>query len=272
GAGLEHRDGIARRADAAADGERDRHAFGDARGDVDRGAAAFDRRRHVEEDELVRSGLGVRAAELDRVADVPQAAEAHALHHPPGGDVEARDQTRERHRSRKRAPAAPLFSGWNCTPRKEPCSTIAATPSLVAVAAAVSAAYECANQYAAPSGSTGAQPMRGTRCSRNRTARPGTSPSPQTPPSSSLSSSASCRPRQIPRICLPRSKRSCSAASSPRARRPAIAVAAEPTPGTTARSAPATSSVSCTPSRVSASSTERTLPAPYAHTAAFTAG
>ena len=40
-------------------------------------------------------GVGVRGAELDRVADVAQAAEAHALDDAPGGHVEARDQTRE---------------------------------------------------------------------------------------------------------------------------------------------------------------------------------
>ena len=43
-----------------------------------------------------------------------------------------------------RAPAAPLFSGWNWTPRKLPDSAIATMPSECAVAAGVSAAYEWA--------------------------------------------------------------------------------------------------------------------------------
>ena len=75
-----------------------------------------DRRRDVEEHELVGAGVRVRGAELDRVADVAQALELDALDDAAARDVEARDQARERHRSRKRAPAAPLFSGWNCTP------------------------------------------------------------------------------------------------------------------------------------------------------------
>src|SRR5207302_8220738 len=157
----------------------------------------------VEEDELVRAAVGVRSAELDRVADVAQLAEAHALDDAPAGDVETWDQARERHCSRNRAPAAPLFSGWNWTPTNEPCSTTAAWPSLVATVASVSASYECANQYASSPGATCAQPIRGTRGARRRTARPGTSASPATPPSSSVSSSASCRPRQMPRIGLP---------------------------------------------------------------------
>ena len=103
-----------------------------------------ERRLHVEVDELVGSRIGVERAELDRVADVGEALEPHSLDDAPAGDVEARDQTRERHRSSKRAPAAPLFSGWNWTPRKLPASAIATMPSDDAVAAGVSAAYECA--------------------------------------------------------------------------------------------------------------------------------
>src|SRR5213075_407323 len=91
----------------------------------------------VEEDELVRPRVRVGGSELDRFADVAQGGEAHALHDASVRDVEARDQARERHISRKRAPAAPLFSGWNCTPTNESCSTTAASPSLVAVAAGV---------------------------------------------------------------------------------------------------------------------------------------
>src|SRR5439155_13803888 len=107
--------------------------------------ALLERCGDVEEHELVRTGVGVRAAELDRVADVAQADEVDALDDASAGDVEARDQTRERHSdSRKRAPAAPLFSGWNCTPVNEPCCAAATIPSEVAVAHGVSAAYEWA--------------------------------------------------------------------------------------------------------------------------------
>ena len=95
-------------------------------------------------DELVGARVRVRGTELHRVADLAEALEADALDHAAVRDVEAGDQARERHRSRKRAPAAPLFSGWNWTPRKLPDSATATTPSERAVAAGVSAAYECA--------------------------------------------------------------------------------------------------------------------------------
>ena len=63
------------RADAAAERERDRHLLGDARRDVDGRDLRVDRRRDVEEDELVGAPVGVRGAELDRVADVAQPLE-----------------------------------------------------------------------------------------------------------------------------------------------------------------------------------------------------
>src|SRR5207245_2716984 len=85
-------------------------------------------------------------------------------------------------------------------------------------------AYECANQYAVPSGSTGAHPIRGTRPWRMRAARPGTRPSPATPPSSSLSSSARWRPRQMPSVGPLRVR---SASSQPVRRSDAIAVRAD---------------------------------------------
>ena len=94
----------------------------------------------VEEHELVGACVGVGRAELDRIADVAEILEADALDDAAVRHVEARDQTRERHRSRKRAPAAPLFSGWNWTPTNASYSAMATSPSLVAVAAGVSAA------------------------------------------------------------------------------------------------------------------------------------
>jgi hypothetical protein len=142
--GLQQRLSVSDGADAAADREGDRQLLGDAPDEADERLAPFDRRRHVEEDELVGACLRVRLAELDRIADLPQALEADALDDPPTGDVEARDQAGKRHRSRKRAPARPLFSGWNWIPRKLPDSATATRPSDVAVAAGVSAAYECA--------------------------------------------------------------------------------------------------------------------------------
>ena len=99
GARREQRVGVGHAADAAADRERDRELLGDAAHDADERVALLQRRLHVEEDELVRAAVGVRGAELDRVADVAQPLELHALDDAPGRDVEARDQARERNRS-----------------------------------------------------------------------------------------------------------------------------------------------------------------------------
>src|SRR3954447_13674901 len=189
---LQHGVGVLERADAAPEGEWDRDLLGDACGDVHGSDTRVDRRGDVEEDELVGARLRVGSAELHWMADIAKPLEPNSLDDAAVRDVEARDQTRERHcSSRKRAPAGPLFSGWNCTPRNAPCATTATSPSLVATAAGVSAAEECANQYAMPPGSPTAHPMRGTRPSRRRYARAGRRPSPATPPSSSVSSSAS---------------------------------------------------------------------------------
>ncbi len=123
---LEHRRRVVERPNAATDGERDRDVLRDARCYLDSGPARLDRRCNVEKHELVRASVRVRGAELDGIADVAQPAEADALDDAPARDVEAGDQPRERHCSRNLAPAAPLFSGWNCTPRKAPDSMIAA--------------------------------------------------------------------------------------------------------------------------------------------------
>ena len=75
GARAEERVRVGDRADAAADGERDRELLGDAADDADERVALLERRLHVEEDELVGAAVGVGGAELDRVADVAQPLE-----------------------------------------------------------------------------------------------------------------------------------------------------------------------------------------------------
>ncbi len=95
----EERVGIGDRADAAADRERDRELLGDAAHHADERVALLEGRLHVEEDELVGAPVGVGGAELDRIADVAQLLELDALDDAAGGDVEARDQARERNRS-----------------------------------------------------------------------------------------------------------------------------------------------------------------------------
>src|SRR3954447_9836981 len=138
---FQHGVGVLERANAAPEGEWNRDLLGHARSDVDGSDMRVDGRGDVEEDELVGARLRVGSAEFDRIADIPKPSEPNSLHDAAVRDVEARDQTRERHcSSRKRAPPGPLFSGWNCTPRNAPCSTTATSPSLVATAALVSAA------------------------------------------------------------------------------------------------------------------------------------
>jgi hypothetical protein len=114
GAGLEQLARVVGRPHTAADRERDRKALRHALDELDESTPAVERCAHVEEDELVGAFVGIARAELDGIADVAQALEANAFDDATVGDVEARDQARERHTdSRYAAPAAPLFSGWN---------------------------------------------------------------------------------------------------------------------------------------------------------------
>ncbi len=102
GAGREQLLAVACAAHAAADRERDRQPLRDLAHERDERCAFLERRLHVEEDELVGARVGVRRPELDRVADLAQALEAHALDDATAGDVEARDQARERDRASSR--------------------------------------------------------------------------------------------------------------------------------------------------------------------------
>ena len=211
---------------------------------VDERAALLERRRDVEEHELVGARVGVRAAELDRVADVAQPVEVDALDDAAARDVEARDQTRERHSdSRKRAPAAPLFSGWNCTPmndaalaRRRRC--LPTSRSRTASRPRTSARSRTPRRPARPPPSrcAGRAPRAGAprgpgRCRGRRRRRP-----PRTRRARAAGRGRCRAPAGPP------STRSRSASSSPRSRRPVHRARAEPTPGSTARSALATSS------------------------------
>ena len=83
---------VLERRDAAADGEGDLQLGGRALDQLDDRVVAEDGRRDVEKDELVGAVLRVARGHLDRVADVAQLDEAHALDDAPLGDVEAGDQ------------------------------------------------------------------------------------------------------------------------------------------------------------------------------------
>ena len=82
--------------------------------------------------------------ELDRVADVAQPLELDALDDAAAGHVEARDQARERHRSEEARARRAALLGVELDAEERAALGRATTPSDVAVAAGVSAAYECA--------------------------------------------------------------------------------------------------------------------------------
>src|SRR5207302_4284662 len=116
--------------DPAADRERDLQLLGRALDQLEQRPAPFERRRDVEEDELVRAQVGIARRELDRVAHVAKLLEADALHDAAVRDVEAGDHAALDHAStfrRSCTPAAPLRSGWNWTPATRPRSTAATT-------------------------------------------------------------------------------------------------------------------------------------------------
>ena len=97
---------------------------------VEQGAAAFERRRDVEHDQLVDAFGVVARGQLAGIAGVAQAREVDAFDDLAVADVEAGDERLGQHGSvrallrtsarRKfassRRPVAPDFSGWNCAP------------------------------------------------------------------------------------------------------------------------------------------------------------
>src|SRR5690606_16769030 len=116
GAGIEEAPHVSHLAHAAAHRERDEDARGDGLDDAEQDVALVGARRDVEEGDLVGPLLVVARGDLDRVARVAQADEVHALHHPPGGDVEAgNDALGERHGEVSGAgrAQAPFFSAWS---------------------------------------------------------------------------------------------------------------------------------------------------------------
>jgi len=126
---------------AYSDAGADELVFLDITATLDKRAAAVATAARVAEQVTIPFTFGGGIRSID---DATAVLEADALDDTPVGDVEAGDQARERHRSRYRAPAGPLFSGWNCTPVNAPRSTTATISSERAVAYGVSAAYECA--------------------------------------------------------------------------------------------------------------------------------
>ena len=82
---------VVARAYPSPDGERDEDLFGGALNDVVGCRALVDSRGDVEERDLVSALPKIRRGKFDGVSHVAEIQEVDALHHPPGGDVEARD-------------------------------------------------------------------------------------------------------------------------------------------------------------------------------------
>ena len=100
GAGVEHGLGVVRRADPAADHERDEHVVGGPPRQLDDRLAPLVRGGDVEEHQLV-GALGVVASgQLHRVAGVAQADEVGPLDHPALVHVETGDDALQGHAAR----------------------------------------------------------------------------------------------------------------------------------------------------------------------------
>jgi hypothetical protein len=100
GTGVEHGLGVVRRADAAADHERDEHVVGGSPSQLDDRLPSLVRGGDVEKDKLV-GPLGVVASrELHRVAGVTQADEVGPFDHPARVHVEAGDDALQSHVAR----------------------------------------------------------------------------------------------------------------------------------------------------------------------------
>src|SRR6266542_1017949 len=78
-------------AHTSTDGERDEHLLGGSRDHVERRPPTLDRRRDVEEHQLVATLRVVPRREFHGVARVTEVLEPNALHHPAGIDVETGD-------------------------------------------------------------------------------------------------------------------------------------------------------------------------------------
>ena len=125
--GCQHRFGVADRADAAGDAERDvqlaRHAFDPGLLD----AAALGARGDVVEDELVGTLVGIAPRERDDVADDAVVAKADALDDGAARDVEACDHAAREHRAISSSASVPSGSAVPATHAATP---VAASASM----------------------------------------------------------------------------------------------------------------------------------------------
>ena len=97
---VDHGAGVVHRSNAAADGERNEDAARDFADRVEQRAAALERRRDVEDGQLVDALAVVARRQLRRIAGVAQAEEVDALDDAAVADVEAGDESFGQHRQR----------------------------------------------------------------------------------------------------------------------------------------------------------------------------
>src|SRR5579872_2691333 len=140
---MQNRASILHAANPAADRQRNENLASRACHHVDHDLARVAGRGDVQKHQLVGALLVVARGEFHRIARVAQPDEIHSLHHASAGDVETRNDALHEHTKFRTIcnPAAPDFSGWNCTALMFPRSITAAnsTPYLQVADALASA-------------------------------------------------------------------------------------------------------------------------------------
>ncbi len=154
--GLDDRTGVLDAANAPAHGERDEQLCGHRPDGRLEGPPRLERRRDVEDHELVDPLDVVAPRELGRVARLAQLFEPDALDHASVAHVEARDDSFRQHQvsscsptkfRRIASPTSPDFSGWNWIPQTAARSTTAENGCPCVVTATVSSHTGTANEW-----------------------------------------------------------------------------------------------------------------------------
>src|SRR5208282_2231495 len=122
----------------------------------EKGGVIVARGSDVQDDQFIGAFRVVARGKFHGIARIAQSFEVHAFHDADAVGIQAGNNAmRQAHAgslkkfSRSFAPGAPLFSGWNCTPRILRCSTTAMNARPCSQTAMLSgpeagAAYECA--------------------------------------------------------------------------------------------------------------------------------
>ena len=88
---------IIHRADAAADGQRNKYFARRARDHIDHGVAIVARRGDIQKHQFIRALLVIARGELHRIARVAQVDEVHAFDHAAAGDIQTGNDSFREH-------------------------------------------------------------------------------------------------------------------------------------------------------------------------------